>query len=266
MDERSGSASPFGLFADSIRESLSSSSSIPLYHQLARVLRRYIEQAGLQPGERFPAEELIASEFGVSRPTANRSVQELINQGWLERERGRGTFIQDQKTVDLALLSEHLSLTEQFPPDATLRTDLIDRKILDNVPHVARTLALPDEAAVLFLRRLRFVDERPVMICDSYLPVDRFSDLDEDTFVRNSLYATLEEHYAFTVTRSERRVEAEEVVEQAISTLLEVPLFSPILLLTGLTFVEGEEEPIEFMTAYVRERVAFKSTVHRKAA
>jgi len=252
------------MFVENVRNQLPGESSIPLYDQLARMLRRFIEQSGLLPGDRFPAEEMIAAEFGVSRPTANRAVQELIRQGWLARERGRGTFVQNQHIVDLSLLSENLSLTEQFPPDAVLRTEFIDRKILEAEPRVAEALQRPVDAPMLYLRRLRYVNERPVMICDSYLPAERFRDLDRKVFVRGSLYATLEEKYGFIVERSERRVEAEEVVDQEVAELLQVPLFGPILLLTGLTFVEGEQEPIEMMRAYVRERIGFKSTVRRQ--
>lgn len=263
MDGQGDSKEPFGA---SVQNHLLVESSIPLYDQLGRVLRRFIEEEQLEPGDRFPAEETIAARFGVSRPTANRAVQELINQGWLVRERGRGTFVQNQHIVDLALLSENLSLTEQFPRDAELRTEFIERKILKTEQRVAQAIGLAPDAPILYLRRLRFVDERPVMVCDTYLPEARFAGLDRRAFVRGSLYATLEEKYGFTIERSERRVEAEEVIDPAVAELLRVPLFSPILLLTGLTFVEGEKQPIELMTAYVRERVAFKSTVRRHAA
>jgi len=264
MTQRTTEMDPFPVFVESTKNQLVGDASIPLYHQLARMLRRFIEQGELQPGDRFPAEETIAAEFGISRPTVNRAVQELMNQGWLSRERGRGTFVLNQHIVDLSLLSENLSLTEQFPPDATLRTEFVDRKVLKTEPQVVEALGLASTASILYLRRLRFVDERPVMVCDTYLPADRFQDLDRKVFVRGSLYATLEEKYGFTVDRSERRVEAEEVVEQAVAELLQVPLFSPILLLTGFTFVEGEDPPIELMRAYVRERVAFRSTVRRR--
>lgn len=265
MDVTDGSDG-LALFAAELQGQLVGGSSIPLYHQLFRILQRYIERAELRPGDRFPAEEAISQYFGVSRPTANRAVQELVSQGWLVRERGRGTFVHNQYNVDLSLLSENLSLTEQFPPDAELRTEFIDRKVLKSERLVAQALGLPADTQILFLRRLRYVNEQPVMVCDTYLPADRFRDLDRKMFVRGSLYATLEEKYGFTIERSERRVEAEEVAEQAVAELLGVPLLSPILLLTGLTFVKGETRPIELLRAYIRERVGFKTTVRRRGS
>lgn len=240
-------------------------SSIPLYYQVYRFLKRFIEQGSLRQGDRFPSEEAIAAKFGVSRPTANRAVEELVSRGWLARARGRGTFVQDQQLGSLALLSENLSLTEQFPPDAVLRTQFIQRSIRATEPAACELLQLPDNSPILHMRRLRSVNGQPVMVCDSYLSGDRFADLTEDTFVRGSLYATLEEVYGYTIERSERKISAQELVDQAVGELLGVPLFSPVLLLTGLTFVKEEDAPIESMISYVRECVTFANTVKRKA-
>jgi DNA-binding GntR family transcriptional regulator len=190
-------------------------------------------------------------------------VQELIDQGWVARERGRGTFVQEGSFLGLALLSEHLSLSDQFPPDAVLETTFVHQQITTNEPHCAEALQLPSDEPLLFIRRLRRVNGQPVMVCDSYLPAERFPNLKKSTFVRNSLYATLEEVYGFVIERSERKIAAQEVVDQEVAELLGVPSFSPVLYFTGLTFVEGEDQPIEYMDARVRECVVFTNTVRR---
>ncbi|MEW5826096.1 MAG: GntR family transcriptional regulator [Candidatus Bipolaricaulota bacterium] len=250
-------------YAASERSLLAADSSIPLYYQLYRFLKRFIEQTGLEQGERFPSEEAIATTFGVSRPTANRAVEELVTRGWLSRERGRGTFIHNEQLGSLALLSDNLSLTEQFPPDAKLKTQFIERRVGPGNPTVAGLLALPAEAPILYFRRLRFVNDLPVMVCDSYLPADRFRNFTKETFVQGSLYATLEQVYGFTIERSERKISAQELVDQTVGDLLGVPVFSPVLLFTGLTFVRGEATPLEYMSSYVRECVTFSNTVRR---
>jgi len=243
---------------------LSSTSSIPIYYRLFRLLKRFIETRALREGDRFPAEETISSLFGVSRPTTNRAMQELVAQGWLARERGRGAFVRNQGLLGLSLLSENLSLTDQFPADAILTTRFLDRQILEGGHPYADILGLTDDSPLLFLRRLRLVDGKPVMICDSYLSASQFADLRETAFVRGSLYATFEERYGLTVSRSDRKVIAQELIDESIAESLEVPLFSPILLLTGLSYVEGAENPIEYMVAHVRECVAFTNTILRK--
>ena len=86
--------------------SVTSTSSIPLYYQLYMILERGIRDRALQSGDRFPPEEAVAEHFSVSRPTANRAIQELIKRGWLIRKRGRGTFVQRAAPTQLSLLSD----------------------------------------------------------------------------------------------------------------------------------------------------------------
>lgn len=243
---------------------LSGDSSIPLYYQLYRFLKRFIEEGSLMEGERFPSEEAIASTFGVSRPTANRAVQELVVRDWLLRDRGRGTFVKDQPPGDLSLLGESLSLAEQFPKGETLETVFMKREIVPHDPIACRALCRPDDTPILQLRRGRAIAGHPVMVCDAFLEAGRFPRLGESALVRGSLYATLGETYGHIVERSERRVTATELIDQEIADLLKVALFSPALVLTGLTFAEGEESPIEYMVAHIREGISFANTVHRK--
>jgi GntR family transcriptional regulator len=243
---------------------LAPDASIPLYYQLYRLLKRFLETTPINAGDRFPSEEAISASFGVSRPTVNRAVEVLVQQGWLARERGRGTFVQDQTFIGLSLLSENLSLASQFPPDASLETSVISREITTSQPEFATILHLPEDEPLLYIRRLRRVDSQPAMVCDSFLPASRFNDLHASTFIRSSLYATLEEVYGYSIERSERMVVAQEVIDQQVAELLAVPPFSPVLYFTGLTFVEGEDIPIEYMRSYVRECVAFTNTVRKK--
>ena len=247
-------------FAQRNRIELASHSSIPLYYQLSRILQRFIQEQGLKPGDRFPSEEAITEHFGVSRPTVNKAAQQLVAQGWLVRDRGRGTFVADISLVELTLLSNGLSLTEQFDDQSRLQSKRIAAKHVPATSQLSAILHVSSEEPILFLRRLRLVDNRPTMVCDSYVQADRFPGLTKCPFIRGSLYATLEERYGSPVMYSSRTAEAVEIVEQEVAALLEVPLFSPVLLLKGTTFTKGHV-PIEYLISYVREGVAFRSTV-----
>ena len=251
-------------FAERAKIELVGDSQIPLYYQLARVLQRFIQDDLLEAGDRFPSEEAVGTCFGVSRPTVNKAIQELLTDGWLTRVRGRGTFVKEDPRVQLALLSDTLSPVEQFPPQ-TLRYELIHRRIEEPIPHINQMLGLDSEAPLLYLRRLRLVHEHPLLVCDSILPADRFPGLGESPFVNGSLYATLNQKYACPILHSERSVEAAEVVDRELSELLQVPLLSPALLLSGVAFTTGDV-PIEHISSYVKEGVSLESKVQRASS
>jgi GntR family transcriptional regulator of arabinose operon len=65
----------------------------PVHVQIRDVILDQIRSGVLRPGDRLPSEVEIADRFGVSRMTANKSILALVQDGWLVREKGRGTFV-----------------------------------------------------------------------------------------------------------------------------------------------------------------------------
>jgi len=239
---------------------ISPSSSIPLYYQLYLILQRGIRDHMVSAGEKFPAEETIGAHFSVSRPTANRAVQELISRGWLIRRRGRGTFVQDAVPTQLALLNNTLSLSEEIGKPDGYQASFVERKTIVASEEDAIALRVPEGEHLCYMRRLHMIRDRVIMVCDSKLPLRRFPGLETASFVKGSLFETLKATYGCAVTRAERYAEAAEILDVELAEQLGVPLFAPIMLLNGLAFDENLR-PVEAMTAYVREGVSFKNII-----
>lgn len=235
-------------------------SPVPLYHQLSRVLQRLIQDEALQPGDRFPTEEALAECFKVSRPTANKAVQLLIDEGYLSRDKGVGTYVKEKPLVEFTFLFDSLSFAEQFPPDVPVRSELIWSKTIPATRNVARALNLEPEAATILIRRLRFVHDRPLMVCDSQLSAERFPDITKRKFIRDSLYATLAERYTCPILYSERHAVACEVTEQEVAELLGIHPFSPVLMITGVSFTR-DHRPVDYLRTFLREGSVLKTTV-----
>ena len=251
-------------YAGQAQIELVTDSQIPLYYQLARILQRFIREAGISAGDQFPSEEAIGKCFGVSRPTVNKAIQELLNQGWLRRVRGKGTYVEEDPRVQLALLGDTMSPVDAFPEGA-VSYRLVGRQVMGAPQDIAADLGVEPGTPTLFMRRLRALHEHPLCLCDSFLSAARFPGLGETPFVRGSLYATLEEAYDCPPQRSERWVEASEVVEREAAELLQLPLLSPILLLSGVTYGLRDGAPVEVIRSRFREGISLLSTVKRDA-
>ena len=81
-------------------------SRIPLYLQVASILRRRIEDGRWQPGQKISTLEELESEFQVARVTVRQAVDLLQKEGLVRRQQGKGTFvaqgIQDKRWLRLA--------------------------------------------------------------------------------------------------------------------------------------------------------------------
>jgi DNA-binding GntR family transcriptional regulator len=149
---------------------LDRSSPVPLYYQVAQQIEHAISDGQLSPGDRLDNEISLAEQFGLSRPTMRRAIQELVDKGLLVRKRGVGTQVvhgQVSRPVELTSLYDDLAGHHQAP-----RTDVLINEVLRAGDEVAAMLAIRPGTNVLHLRRLRFAHEEPLAIMENYLPAD----------------------------------------------------------------------------------------------
>ena len=65
----------------------------PVYREIARSIMQRLELGAWKPGEAIPSETRLKEEFGVAIGTIRKAVDELVAQGILLRQQGRGTFV-----------------------------------------------------------------------------------------------------------------------------------------------------------------------------
>jgi len=68
---------------------------VPLYLQLAAVLRRAVALGALRPGDQVPTVRELAVLARVNRNTAARAIQHLEGEGIVRTRVGQGTFVED---------------------------------------------------------------------------------------------------------------------------------------------------------------------------
>lgn len=85
-------------------------SPLPLHYQLKQHLLEKIESGEWKPNDLIPSEQEMQNSFGLSRITVRQALSDLVYEGLLIRERGRGTFVAPPKMTHS--LEERKSLTE----------------------------------------------------------------------------------------------------------------------------------------------------------
>ena len=80
--------------------------TLPLYLQIQQHLLEKIHNGDWAAHHQTPPEEQLARDFGVSRMTANKAIRDLVQQGYLIRQAGVGTFVTDRK-AESSLLEVH---------------------------------------------------------------------------------------------------------------------------------------------------------------
>ena len=88
------------------------------HRHVFEVMRSRIESGDYGPGDRIPSEVRLIEEFGVSRPTIARALQDLERRGLVKRRRGAGTYVSHTNSIgkSFGLLIPGLGDTEVFEP------------------------------------------------------------------------------------------------------------------------------------------------------
>jgi GntR family transcriptional regulator/MocR family aminotransferase len=67
--------------------------SVPIFMQIARAVSGDIRRGRLRPGDAMPGTRTLARTLGVHRNTVIAAYGELVAEGWIRTENGRGTFV-----------------------------------------------------------------------------------------------------------------------------------------------------------------------------
>ena len=151
---------------------LERSNPLPLYYQLKEVLKQQIHSGHLAPHTAIPSEPELVSSYQVSRATVRQALSELVHEGLLYRQHGKGTFVCEpriQQTVsELTSFTEEIQRRGQRPGGLLLMSELIRGSEV-----IRDQLHLLDTEQVLRLERLRTADDIPIAYEVDYLPYPR---------------------------------------------------------------------------------------------
>ena len=187
---------------------------------------------GLAPGSVIPPERVLSERFGVSRMTLRRAVDDLVQQGLLERQQGRGTFVVQPKIAQpltMTSFSEDMRRRGFVPGSRTL-----DLEIASAGARLARPLEVSPEEPVLRIRRLRLADRQSMAIETLYVPRALVPGLSQADLDDQSFYDLLRDRYGVVISSGFQTIEP-TVTNEEESALLGVPLHSPAFLFERTT-------------------------------
>ncbi len=208
----------------------------PLYYQLYQILRRQIESEALKPGDVIPTEKELMERYSISRATVRQAVLQLVNDGYLRREKSKGTFVTSPPNKfrfmeDLRGFTA--SLTKRGIPTYS---KVLEKQVQLASQKVAERLALQPGEPVFFLKRIRFVNDRPILIDYHYVPYRLCPGIERKMDDNISLYGLLEDEYGLDLHHGWREFEPMTPSSDEEVELLEIYATTSILYLESVVY------------------------------
>lgn len=205
-------------------------SSRPLYLQARDALAERIAAGEWKPMTAIPNEADLAREFGVSPGTMRKALDMLEAERLLTRRQGRGTFVNDQSSAELAV--RYNALRSRDGKHVSEEVELLSLAEQPVGAAEAQRLRLRSHEKVHHIRRLRCVDGKPFVLEDVAMPAALFPGLSGEKAPSHRI-VVLAQQYGILLGKGEERVTiAPASAEQA--SLLAVAPATPLLVLDRL--------------------------------
>lgn len=216
---------------------------VPLYHQLRQALLEPLEQGHWREGDLIPTEREICEAYNVSRITVRRAINELVREGYLVSQQGKGTFVARPKVQ--RELTQLRSFSEELAA-AGLRAGsrLLSLRQEPALGDVAAALQLSVGAWVWIVERLRLIEEEPTILSISHLRLPPQVTLTAAEIEAEVSLWRLLRRQGVTFARSELTIQAIAGSDRE-NELLEAAPGSPLLLVES-TIYSDDGAPVEY--------------------
>ncbi len=224
-------------------------SFVPIYYQLQELLVGMIESGELKPGDKLPSENELVDKYDISRNTVQKAIRALVNWGLAQRVQGKGTFVCN-KSVTLSITAS-LSLTSEIIGlNKVPHSKILQAKIIEASFNIAKKLNVEKDTEVYIIQRIRFVDDLPLMIQTSYLPIEYLPNLLDKNLEDKSLFSTIMNEYGIKIDKASETMRAVSVTKFE-GEMLDIPEYSPAFLLQRITYLKNGEI-LEYAKTIVR--------------
>lgn len=223
----------------------------PYYQQIVRWMVQAIDTGAWAEHYKLPAEPVLARTLNVSRGTLRRAMTDMILSGRLTQIHGKGTFVAAGGRVEQQLAGGLVSVAEELDQTRTpFETEVLEQAMIPPTQRVASLLGLAQGEWVFFLKRVRKVRGKPLILFHNYVAARRCPQIVQTDFTAHRLFHVLEARFGLELDWGSRTFEAQAARPEA-ARLLEIDPGDPVLYLEQVVYLR-EGAPIEMSDVWFR--------------
>lgn len=210
------------------RKPLNKLSTITLQEQLYQELLKKIKDGTFKPGEMITSELKLSEEYGVSRITVRNSIQQLVDEGYLIKRRGKGTFVKEH--IYTEGIYKGGSFTDNcLKRNATPSTEIVECKITIGEPDLLQQLGCTSNK-LIEITRIRKVDGVPCIVEVDFFP-DTYDFLLTNKIENKSLLKLITQKTGVTPAKFIDKFTI-NFANKDYANYLDCPVRTPLLLVT----------------------------------
>lgn len=224
---------------------MATNKTAPLYQQIYDDIKAAIKDGTYRVDEKIPSETELSEEYGVSRITVRRAIEDLCSDGYLTKMQGRGTFVGRPHLMRRLSQSKTPRSFSEICREAGVApgAHLVERQIVPARPYEQDFFGLGQDALLIYVRRVRTADGLAVCDENMFVPYEEGRDLLTAQLEDTSLFSAIE------AAAGRRPASAKEWNVTAVKATTEQAALLGIsvgdaMLRSNVSFVDAEDRPI----------------------
>ncbi|EOL8989111.1 GntR family transcriptional regulator [Cronobacter dublinensis] len=209
-----------------------------IYKSIADRLRLRLNSSDFSVGSPLPGEIALAREFGVARMTIRKAIDLLVAWGLVIRRHGSGTYVARKdvhhETTSLTGLVEVLRQQGK-----EVQSKVLLFEVMPAPPAIASQLRIQINERIYFSRRVRYVEGKPLMLEDSYMPVKLFRTLSL-AHLEGSKFDYIEKECGITISGNYESL-TPVLADKQMAALMNLQEQTPLLRITSLSYSDNGE-------------------------
>jgi GntR family transcriptional regulator len=221
-------------------------SNRPLYLQVRDALAERIASGGLLPGSVIPSEGDLAREIGVSAGTVRKALQLMETDRLIVRRQGRGTFVSDPSSDELAARFARLHGPNGSHVRGQIKSAEIARGPASEPERTRLQLSAGEE--VYRMQRVHHHDGAPFLVESATVPADLFPGLGDRSRVPDHI-GVLAQEYRILLGNAQERVST-AVPPAAVALALRTAPGAAVIVLDRVVVAFDNGRPVEWRLAH----------------
>lgn len=224
---------------------------MPKYLEIKNDIKNKIISGEFAPGEKIYSETEIKKQYGVSNTTVVRAIQELVNEGYLTRRQGTGTFVRKAMVNKEVLLNEYTNPPKGIDKKSEMTKVVSIKEITDK--EIAEKLQVNKNEKIIHFVRMRYINNEPWGVQNTYIPKLTLKDIDLDNYQQFATMSTTIKTLLGIDTLNESMEErisiafpAPDVVKEQLKLTTDLPVYQ----IKRITYYP-ENKPFEYIETYI---------------
>jgi GntR family transcriptional regulator len=232
-------------------------SPIPAYYQLKKLIAAKISAGEFRPNQLIPSERELGAALQISRMTVRQALNQLVNEGVLYREKGKGTFVAKLKIEQHNIMSfSEMVKNKGLIPATKVLFFGKELPALD----IAELLNLKKSEPLYHIRRLRLASETPIGIEAVFIP-EKFCPNLERLDLTASLYQIIREAYSLTISYVDNEIESTGPSQEE-QDLLDISAAIPVIRINGKSFIESGVNLLYERSVYRADEYKYSARIY----